>query len=125
MLMAKMIFAVLGGALVLIGSFVLSLKAIDYFGLLPSGPIVSLLAGGKDSLVTAGEPYDLTYKSSGAKSCEMIYRSAADGSSGRFPVTSNTTGATSSGLIGVYTLTCVGFDGRTASKSVTISRSPK
>ena len=51
--MARIVLALLGAALILIGNFFLSLKAIDYFGLFSSGPMVSLLADGKESLVVS------------------------------------------------------------------------
>lgn len=123
--MAKTIFALLGAALVLIGSFFLSLKLFDYFGLFPSGPVVSLAVDGKDSIVIAAGTYNLSYRTSGARSCEMVYRNADDGSSGRFPVPLNVGVANPSGLIGDYTLNCIGPDGATASKTVRIGRAPK
>lgn len=121
--MAKIIFALLGAALVLVGSFFLSLRLIDYFGLFHSGPIISLTADGEESLIiSAGGAYNVTYKTSGAQSCEMVYRNAEDGSSGRYNVPPNTSNTGGSQLIGDYTLTCIGSDGATASKSVKISR---
>jgi hypothetical protein len=123
--MAKTIFALLGAALVLIGSFFLSLKLFDYFGLFPAGPVVSLAVDGKDSIVIAAGTYNLSYGSSGARSCEMVYRNTDAGSSGRFPVPPNAGGANLSGLVGDYTLTCIGPDGATASKTVRIGRAPQ
>lgn len=124
--MAKIILALLGGALVLIGSFFLSLKLFDYFGLFAgSGPAVLLTVNGKDSIVIPGGTYNLAYKTSRVRSCEMVYRSADDGSSGRYPVPPNVGATGTSGLLGDYTLTCIGLDGATASKSVRISRPPK
>jgi len=125
--MAKTVFALLGGALVLIGSFFLSLKLFDYFGLFSSssGPVVSLTVDGKDSIAIPGGLYNLAYRSSGARSCEIAYRNADDGSSGRYPVPANTSASNQSGLIGDYTLTCIVSDGTTVSKSVRISRAPK
>lgn len=125
--MAKIIVALLGAALVLIGSFFLSLRLFDYFGLFPSssGLVVSLTVDGKDSIVIAAGTYNLTYRSSGARSCEMAYHNVDDGSSGHSPVPPNTGATNPSGLIGDYTLTCIGRDGATASQSVRISRPPK
>lgn len=123
--MAKTILALLGAALVLIGSFFLSLKLFDYFGLFPSGPVVSLAVDGKDSIVIAAGTYNLSYRTFGARSCEMVYRNADDGSSSRFPVPPNGGATNPSGLIGDYTLTCIGPDGATASKAVRIGRAPK
>lgn len=125
--MAKTVFALLGGAVVLIGSFFLSLKLFDYFGLFSSssGPTVSLTVNGKDSVVIPAGLYNLAYSTSGARSCEMTYRNADDGSTGRFPVPANTSAANQSGLIGDYTLTCIVADGSNVSKSVRISRPPK
>src|SRR5215472_11981791 len=121
--MAKTILALLGAALVLIGSFFLSLKLFDYFGLFSSssGSIVSLTVDGKDSIAISAGPYNLTYRTGAAKSCEMVYRNVEDGSTGRFPVQPNTSASPASALIGDYTLTCIGLDGTTASKSVRIS----
>jgi hypothetical protein len=125
--MAKTVFALLGGALVLFGSFFLSLKLFDYFGLFSSssGLVVSLTVDGKDSIVITEGGYNLAYRTSGARSCEMTYRNTDDGSTGRDPVPANTSASNQSGLIGDYTLTCIGFDGSTVSKSVRISRAPK
>ena len=125
--MAKTVFALLGAALVLIGSFFLSLKLFDYFGLFSSasGPIVLLAVDGKDSIAIAAGTYNLTYRTSAARSCEMTYRNAEDGSTGRSPVPPNTGATNPSGLIGEYTLTCIGTDGASASKTVRISRAPK
>lgn len=126
--MARVVLALLGAALVLGVSFFLTLKAIDHFGLLPSsvGPRVSLTVNGQDALVVPeGTPYSLTYSTSGAQSCEVVYRNSEDGSSGRFPVPPNRSSTNSSGLIGEYTLTCIGPDGASASKRVRITRAPK
>jgi|GEM_PF-6647023 len=125
--MGKTVFAVLGGALVLIGSFFLSLKLFDYFGLFSSSsePVLSLTVDGKDSIAVAAGPYNLAYRTPAARSCEMTYRNADDGSTGRFPVPPNANTTHPSGLIGEYTLTCIAPDGTTASKSVRISRAPK
>jgi hypothetical protein len=125
--MAKTVFAVLGGALVLIGSFFLSLKLFDYFGLFSSGsgPVLSLTVDGKDSIAMAAGTYNLAYSTPAARSCEMTYRNVEDGSSGRIPVPPNTNASNASGLIGDYTLTCIGLDGVTLAKSVRISRTPK
>lgn len=121
--MAKIVFALLGGAVIVIGSFFLSLKVFDYFGLFRSAPIVSLTVHGKDTFVSSGENYELAYSTSGAQSCEMTYRNADDGSSGHYTVTPNRSGTSGrSGLIGDYTLTCIGPDGATTSKNVRISR---
>jgi hypothetical protein len=124
--MARIILALLGGALVLIGSFFVSLKLFDYFGLFPgSGPDVSLTVNGKDSIVIPGGNYNLAYRTSGVRSCEMVYRNSDDNSSGRYPVPPNIGAAGGSGLIGEYTLTCIGLDGATVSKTVRISHPPK
>lgn len=124
--MAKIILALLGGALVLIGSFFLSLKLFDYFGLFSrSGPAVLLTVKGKDSIAVPAGTYDLTYRTSGVRSCEMTYRNTDDNSTGRYPVPPNTGATAASGLIGEYTLTCIGLDGATASKTVKISHIPK
>lgn len=125
--MAKRVFALLGAALVLIGSFFLSLRAFDYFGLFPSSSdlIVSLTADGKDSIVISAGTYNLSYRSSGARSCEMTYHNVDDGSSGRIPIQPNTSATNPSGLIGDYTLSCIGRDGATAAQSIRISRPPK
>lgn len=125
--MAKTVFALLGAALVLIGSFFLSLKLFDYFGLFSSssGPSVSLTVNGKDSITIApGTAYKVEYTISGAQSCLMRYH-ADDGSSGQNSVPPNTTATADSALIGDYTLTCTDADGATTSKSVRISRTPK
>jgi hypothetical protein len=122
--MAKTAFILLGAALVVIGSFFLSLRAIDYFGLFrSSAPVVSLTIDGKDSIaIPGGTAYQVSYTSSGARSCEMVYRNSDDGSSGRYAVPPNRSGVENTRLIGNYTLTCVGPDGATTSKSVAISR---
>lgn len=101
------------------------MKLIDYLGLFPSGPNVSLTANEKESLITSGENYYVTYNIAGAKSCEMVWHNSNDGSSGRLSVQPNTTATGPSGLIGNYTLTFVGPDGATASKSVRIIRPTK
>jgi len=123
--MGKTVFALLGAALVVIGSFFLSLKLFDHFGLFSSSSGVSLTVDGKDSVAVAAGPYNLIYRTPAARSCEMTYRNADDGSTGRFPVPPNTSATHASGLIGDYTLTCIAPDGTTASKSVRISRAPK
>jgi hypothetical protein len=126
--MARNIFALLGAALVLIGSFFLSLKLFDYFGVFTSsaGPTVSLTVEGKDSIVISrGSSYKYAYTTSGALSCDMRYRSDDDGSSGHFPVPPNAPGTGASALIGSYTLTCTGADGVTASRTVRITATPK
>jgi hypothetical protein len=122
--MAKIAFGTLGAAFILVVSFVLALKVIDYYSLFPpkSIPMVSLTADGKDSLVISAGTYALAYRTSGAKSCEMHYQPDG-GSPGQFPMPPNTAGSNPSGLIGVYTLTCIGPEGTTASKSVRITRS--
>lgn len=126
--MTRTVITLLGGALVLIASFFLSLKAIDYFGLMPGpvAPLVSLSVNGKDSIViAAGTPYKFVYASSGAQSCEMRYRSDEDGSSGHYPIPPNTTGTGGGGVIGNYTLICTGANGASASKTIRISRAPQ
>lgn len=122
--MARIVLALLGAALVLVGSFFLSLKVIDYFGLFPRGPIVSLLVGGTEDLVTSAVPYNWSYSSSGAQSCELVWHSN-DGSSGRSSVTPNTSVTGPSGLIGDYTLTCIGPTGAMTSKSARVRLAPK
>lgn len=125
--MAKTFLALLGAAAVLIVSFLVSLRLIDHFGLFSarSGPLVSLTANGQDSIVIPAGTYKLSYASSGARSCEMRYRNADNGSGGKYPVPPNQSGTADSGMIGDYTLTCIAPDGATASKTVTSSRPPK
>jgi hypothetical protein len=123
--MARMVVALLGASLVVIVSFFLSLKAIDHFGLFrpQSVPFVSITVDGKDSIaISPGTPYQVAYTSSGARSCEMVYRNSDDGSSGRYSVPPNRSGTENTRLIGSYTLTCIGLDGATTSKSIAISR---
>ena len=123
--MAKTVYALFGAALVLTGSFFLSLKAIDHFGLFSSGPIVSLRVEGKESLVIPfGQGYQVAYETSGAQSCEMVYHDTMNGSSGRNSLRPNTAGTAGSRLIGDYTLTCTSSTGAIASKSIRIIGKP-
>lgn len=123
--MARIVVALLGAALILIESFFLSLKAIDYFGLFSSGPMVSLLADGKESLVVSEVPYTLTYSISRARSCELVWSDANGRAYGQITVQPNTSVTGPSGWIGDYTLTCIGPNGAATSKSAKVRLTPK
>jgi hypothetical protein len=121
--MGKIFFTSLGAIAIVIVSFWVTLKAIDHFELfLPPGPRVALSVNGKDSIEISSETYRVSYSSSGAQSCEIKYHNSLDGSSGVNSVAANTASTASSGMIGNYTLTCIGTDGRSTSKTVQINR---
>ncbi|OHB19177.1 MAG: hypothetical protein A2854_00715, partial [Parcubacteria group bacterium RIFCSPHIGHO2_01_FULL_56_18] len=85
---------------------------------------VSLDANGQSSLeIYAGDQYALNWNSSSVTGCTMAY-SRTDGyepKEGYFYVTPNAAGSGTTGMTGIYTLTCVGNNNQNVSASVLIT----
>ena len=83
-------------------------------------PEVKMQANRSTALqIKSGKSYTLSYSSSGASSCTMLYSSGA--SHGSFPVSPNATRAARSGRTGRYELVCTSPAGGKNSATVTIS----
>jgi len=82
-------------------------------------PTITLTANGVSALtITTGDSYTLEWNSTNASSCTILYTGSASGS---FSLIPNTKGAGITGLAGSITITCIGTDGTSVSKTVTIT----
>lgn len=87
-----------------------------------NAPGVALTINGQSAFtVELGDSYTLSYASQNVASCMMAYTNSGTGQSGSYPLSPNTSGSASTGLVGSYTLTCKDAQGTQVSKTVTIT----